>query len=121
MESPRSRLVTWSCAHLSFLGRRFWRPPPDLDRSAAPALPPGGGRPFPGVGSGCSHAVRAASPQAPQRCQPGGPSPRTPTFDGWGSLVAAGGAIGAAPHCHGGLLAGRSTWAESAPTAGGAV
>jgi len=46
MESPRSRLVTWSCARLSFLGRRFWRPHPDLDRSATPALPPGGGRPF---------------------------------------------------------------------------
>jgi len=26
----------------------------------------------------------------PQRCWPGGSSPRTPTFDGWGSLVAAG-------------------------------
>src|SRR5215470_8569683 len=49
MESPRSRLVTWSCAHLSFLGRRFWRPHPDLDRSATPALPPGGGRPFSGA------------------------------------------------------------------------
>ena len=48
MASARSRLVTWSYTHLSFHGRRFWRPHPDLDRAATPALPPGGGRPFAG-------------------------------------------------------------------------
>src|SRR6516164_5961173 len=62
IESPRSRLVTWSYADLNFLGRRFWRPHPDLDRSATPALPPGGGRPFAGVGLGCSLAGASASP-----------------------------------------------------------
>src|SRR5690349_6302116 len=46
MASPRSRLVTWSYTHLSFYGRRFWRPHPDLDRAATPALPPGRGRPL---------------------------------------------------------------------------
>src|SRR3989442_6272603 len=54
MASPRSRLVTWSYTHLSFHGRRFWRPHPDLDRAATPALPPGGGRPLCGADSGCS-------------------------------------------------------------------
>jgi hypothetical protein len=46
MASPRSRLVTWPYIHLCFSGRRFWRPHPDLDRAATPALPPGRGRPL---------------------------------------------------------------------------
>src|SRR5215475_13941389 len=74
MASPRSRLVTWSQPHLSFLGRRFLRPHPDLDRSATPALPPGGGRPFTGGDSVCSPAFRRLR-RGPQGCWPGGPSP----------------------------------------------
>src|SRR5215467_8893805 len=93
MESPRSRLVTWSCAHLSFLGRRFWRPHPDLDRSATPALPPGGGRPFAGAFGLLAGRVGGFA-LGPQRCWTGGRAP-CPAFDGWGLLVAAGGAIGA--------------------------
>src|SRR5215469_1408178 len=47
MASAGSRLVTWvHLHHLCFSGRRFWRPHPDLDRVATPALPPGGGRPL---------------------------------------------------------------------------
>ena len=81
MASPRSRLVTWSYTHLSFHGRRFWRPHPDLDRAATPALPPGGGRPlcggrlpllvaFPG------RFARTRKPLAR------GPSPRSPRSPG---------------------------------------
>src|SRR5262249_59105839 len=74
MAPPRSRLVTWSQPHLSFLGRRFLRPHPDLDRSATPALPPGGGRPFTGGRFGLLAGVPAASPRA-ARMLARGPSP----------------------------------------------
>src|SRR6516165_9089413 len=66
MASPRSRLVTWSHTHLSFYGRRFWRPHPDLDRAATPALPPGGGRPLCGGRLPLLAALLAASAAAPQ-------------------------------------------------------
>jgi len=89
MASPRSRLVTWSYTHLSFNGRRFWRPHPDLDRAATPALPPGGGRPLCGGWLPLLAALRAASPQAPQTTSPGAEPPEPPRspgvreFAGW--------------------------------------
>src|SRR6516164_9701928 len=66
IESPRSRLVTWSYADISFLGRRFWRPHPDLDRSATPALPPGGGRPFAGSVWAARSPLRRLRPSPPK-------------------------------------------------------
>ena len=83
MASPRSRLVTWSYTHLSFHGRRFWRPHPDLDRAATPALPPGGGRPlsegqFPCSSEGRFHLLAAVgTASAPYATSPGA-SPRRP-------------------------------------------
>ena len=41
---------------------RFWRPHPDLDRAAAPALPPGGGRPLCGGRFALLAAVPPAAP-----------------------------------------------------------
>src|SRR6266700_4252567 len=79
MASPRSRLVTWSYTHLSFHGRRFWRPHPDLDRAATPALPPGGGRPLCGGRFPLLAALRGGFAEAPQTINRG-PGPRTPTF-----------------------------------------
>ena len=77
MASPRSRLVTWSYTHLSFYGRRFWRPHPDLDRAATPALPPGGGRPLCGGRLPLLAAAAGCFAQAPQTASRG-PSPRNP-------------------------------------------
>ena len=81
MASPRSRLVTWSYIHLSFHGRRFWRPHPDLDRAATPALPPGGGRPLCG---GWFRLLAAPPGRLRRRSRkpflPGGRAPGTPTF-----------------------------------------
>src|SRR6266480_4143305 len=77
MASPRSRLVTWSYTHLSFHGRRFWRPHPDLDRAATPALPPGGGRPLCGGRLPLLAAALGCFASAPQTTSPG-PSPGTP-------------------------------------------
>src|SRR5690349_12512531 len=81
MASPRSRLVTWSYTHLSFYGRRFWRPHPDLDRAATPALPPAGVAPFAGVGYPCSQPPWAAS-LGPRKPLARGPSPRNPHVRG---------------------------------------
>jgi hypothetical protein len=57
---------------------RFWRPHPDLDRSATPALPPGGGRPL----CGGSLPLLAAAPGcfggAPQTISPGAEPPEPP-------------------------------------------
>src|SRR5262249_37820520 len=75
MASPRSRLVTWPYIHLCFSGRRFWRPHPDLDRAATPALPPGRGRPLFTVWF-CLLAGAAAAPRPAMLAQ--GPSPRNP-------------------------------------------
>src|SRR5690348_14241777 len=103
MASPRSRLVTWSYTHLSFYGRRFWRPHPDLDRAATPALPPGGGRPLCGGRFPLLAAAPGCFAAAPQTTSPGA-EPQDPTFDGarWTRRVvpagvvidAAGGAAG---------------------------
>ena len=79
MASARSRLVTWSYTHLSFHGRRFWRPHPDLDRAATPALPPGGGRPLCGGRLPLLAAFPGRFAQAPQTTSPGA-EPRSPTF-----------------------------------------
>src|SRR5689334_3933940 len=77
MASPRSRLVTWSYTHLSFYGRRFWRPHPDLDRAATPALPPGGGRPLCGGWLPLLAAVPGCFARVPQTLARGA-SPRSP-------------------------------------------
>src|SRR5215471_17440376 len=75
MASPRSRLVTWSHTHLSFYGRRFWRPHPDLDRAATPALPPGGGRPLCGGRFPLLAAALGCFGPAPQTTSPGAEPP----------------------------------------------
>jgi hypothetical protein len=76
--SPRSRLVTWSYTHLSFNGRRFCRPHPDLDRAATPALPPGGGRPLCGGRLPLLAAVPGCFAWAPQTTSPGAEPPEPP-------------------------------------------
>src|SRR5215469_11122587 len=81
MASPRSRLVTWSHTHLSFYGRRFWRPHPDLDRAATPALPPGGGRPLCGGRLPLLAAALGCFAQA-RKPLAWGPSPRNPHVRG---------------------------------------
>src|SRR6266568_620685 len=78
MASPRSRLVTWSYTHLSFHGRRFWRPHPDLDRAATPALPPGGGRPLCGGWFPLLAAPPGRLRGRPRKPFARGPSPRNP-------------------------------------------
>src|SRR5580704_4784220 len=88
MASPRSQLVTWSYTHLSFNGRRFWRPHPDLDRAATPALPPGGGRPLCGGRLPLLAAFQAASPRPRKPLargrRPGAPrSPSVRKCAGW--------------------------------------
>src|SRR5690349_23086398 len=78
MASPRSRLVTWSCTHLSLYGRRFWRPHPDLDRAATPALPPGGGRPLCGGRLPLLATALGCFARAPQTTSPGAEPPEPP-------------------------------------------
>src|SRR5204863_7858719 len=56
--------------------RRFWRPHPDLDRSATPALPPGGGRPFCGGRFALLVDRRSTWPQARKDASPRGRGPR---------------------------------------------
>src|SRR5438128_503669 len=123
MASPRSRLVTWSYTHLSFYGRRFWRPHPDLDRAATPALPPGGGRPLCGGWLPLLAAVSGCFAWAPQTTSPGAEPPEPPcsracvgcegrlalgATGGW-SWVGRGvglGATGGLPGCEGRLALG---------------
>jgi hypothetical protein len=78
MASPCSRLVTWSYTHLSLYGRRFWRPHPDLDRAATPALPPGGGRPLCGGRLPLLAAALGCFARAPQTTGPGAEPPEAP-------------------------------------------